>query len=140
MYSPNRDPIYAVYNYWADFTIFGNIIFEPYLDEDPIPYFPKKAPDMAKVTALTSSNYPNPFNSNTEIKFNLPTAGDAAVQIYDITGARVKMLISGPIDAGEHSIRWNGTNEMGEKVASGIYFYTLSSGDSHVTKKMVYLK
>jgi hypothetical protein len=140
MTSLNRDPIYAVYNFWTAFRFYGEIVWDPYLEEDPIPFFPKKAPDVPEVTSLSSSNHPNPFNSNTEIKFNLPTAGEATVQIYNITGARVKMLTSGPIDAGEHSVTWNGINEMGEKVASGIYFYTVSSGGAHVTKKMVYLK
>jgi hypothetical protein len=140
MYSLNPNRIYAVNNYWAEFRFFGDIIWDPYLKDDPIPHLPKVAPDMAIATVLSSSNYPNPFNSNTEIKFNLPNAGDATVQIYDITGARVKMLTSGLIDAGEHSLIWNGTNETGARVASGIYFYTVSAGGAHVTKKMVYLK
>jgi len=92
------------------------------------------------MTELSSSNRPNPFNSSTEIKFNLPAAGDAKIKIYDITGSLVKELASGPLEAGRHLILWDGTNMAGAKVGSGIYLYTISAVGEQVANKMVFLK
>ena len=85
-------------------------------------------------------NYPNPFNPVTDIKFDLPDAGYVQLVIYNITGQKIRTLVSDNLEAGFHQIRWNGTNEYNESVATGMYFYQLKAGNYHATKKMVILK
>jgi len=91
-----------------------------------------------------SQNYPNPFNSNTIIKFEITgTSGEAvqaSLKIYNILGEKVKTLFEEAKYPGHHSVTWDGTNERGEKVASGVYLYRLSAGKYSETKKMTLLK
>ena len=86
------------------------------------------------------SNYPNPFNPETNIVFNLPEAGEVQLDIYSIKGQKIKSLLNDQITAGEHSIVWNGENFTGKKVSSGIYFYKLITPSATHTKKMLLLK
>ena len=85
-------------------------------------------------------NYPNPFNPRTEIRFDLPKEGNVELAIYNLMGQKIRNLTSGSMAPGYHSIVWNGTNDIGSQVASGMYFYSLSSEAFHSTKKMLYLK
>ena len=85
-------------------------------------------------------NYPNPFNPGTEISFALPVKSDVDLTIYDILGRQVKTLISGELDAGYHSVAWNGDDGSGKSVSSGIYFYKIETGDFRMTRKMIMLK
>ena len=80
-------------------------------------------------------NYPNPFNAETSIEFRLPETGMTKLIIYDIRGREIARLIDREMDAGYHSITWNGSN-----VSSGIYFYRLQAGEFVQTKKMLLLK
>ncbi len=84
-------------------------------------------------------NYPNPFNAETKIDFH--TGGGAvSLEVFDLTGALVITLIDGSLDAGHHSVVWNGLDESGSEAASGIYFYRLSGSDSESVKRMTLLK
>jgi len=85
-------------------------------------------------------NYPNPFNPTTNISFALPSDSKVSLNIYNIMGQKVKTLVDGITKAGTHTVTWDGTNEQGESVASGIYFYKLSAGDKVITKKMSLVK
>jgi flagellar hook assembly protein FlgD len=85
-------------------------------------------------------NYPNPFNPTTTISFELPKKSRVVLDIFNLLGRRVKALHDGIMPAGTHSIIWNGLNEAGEEVTSGIYFYRLRSDDRTACKKMVLLK
>ncbi len=87
-----------------------------------------------------AQNYPNPFNPTTEISFGLPTAGPVKLEIFDIVGRKVKTLVNREMAAGVHKVIWDGRNEEGGSVGSGIYFYRLSSGDNSIARKMVMLK
>lgn len=86
-------------------------------------------------------NFPNPFNPTTQIKFSLKKESVTQLKIYNILGQLVQTLISEKLKEGNHSIQWNGTDELGKQVASGIYYYKISteSGFSQ-TKKMILLK
>ena len=91
------------------------------------------------------ANYPNPFNPETWIPYQLAKAADVTVTIYASDGNMVRTLALGHQDAGMYKTRtqaayWDGKNEMGESVASGIYFYTLTAGDFSATRKMLILK
>jgi subtilisin family serine protease len=85
-------------------------------------------------------NYPNPFNPGTEISFALPKKSDVDLTIYDLLGRRVRTLISSELDAGYHTVAWNGRDGTGKPVSSGIYFYRIESGDFQMTRKMIMLK
>jgi len=87
-----------------------------------------------------SQNYPNPFNPTTVISYQLPVNSDVQLQIYNIRGQLVKTLIDREIEAGYHQIHWNGQNEIGRPVASGVYFYILSTPTFTEVKKMVLLR
>ena len=95
-------------------------------------------------TALLA-NYPNPFNPETWIPYQLSKAADVTVTIYASDGNVVRTLALGHQDVGMYKTRsqaayWDGKNEMGESVASGVYFYTLTAGDFSATRKMLILK
>jgi subtilisin family serine protease len=85
-------------------------------------------------------NYPNPFNSITTILFDIPQECEGELVIFNILGQRVKTLYSGAIPAARNSKQWDGTDDLGQRVASGIYFYRLKTKSSVVTRKMLYLK
>ena len=90
-------------------------------------------------------NYPNPFNPETWIPYQLATSTDVTVSIYSVNGALVRTLALGHQAAGVYQSKsqaayWNGRNELGEQVASGVYFYTLTAGDFSATGKMLIRK
>jgi hypothetical protein len=85
-------------------------------------------------------NYPNPFNPTTTISFALPKAGKVQLSVFNLLGQEVKTLVNGDLAAGNNSIVWDGTNDHGQSVASGIYFYRIAAGDFSQTKKMMMLK
>jgi len=85
-------------------------------------------------------NYPNPFNPETDIEYALPTDCQVKLSIYNLLGQKVKTLVNEPQTAGFKTIHWNGRDEQGNLVASGIYFYKLNAGDFTATKKMVMTK
>jgi hypothetical protein len=87
-----------------------------------------------------SQNYPNPFNATTSIQFSLKKAGNVTLSIYDVLGRKINTLYNGTLPVGSHSLIWNGTDELGKTVTSGIYFYRLESADGSIVKRMVLLK
>ena len=86
------------------------------------------------------ANYPNPFNPNTTISFNLKEASEISLEIYNVYGQRIKVLSSGSYRAGENSVSWDGTDSGNRPVASGIYFYQLRTPKGLDTRKCVLLK
>ncbi len=102
--------------------------------DDTTPRYPRYA---------LHQNYPNPFNPNTEIRYEIPDqAGRTRVKIsiYDVQGRLVKQLENIERSAGEYTARWNGLNESGESVSSGVYFYVLRTGQVTLSRKLVLLK
>jgi len=89
---------------------------------------------------VLSQNYPNPYNLQTQIAYQLPQAGMVLLKIYNIRGQLVRTLVNEYKPAGYHTITWDGKNGDGTAVSSGIYFYRLSSQDFSATRKMVMLK
>ncbi len=91
-----------------------------------------------------AQNYPNPFNPSTTIAFDVPgTAGakqSVSLVVYDIRGRRVRTLVDSDMASGSHRVHWDGRNDSGESVSSGIFFYTLKSADTTFTRKMTVLK
>lgn len=87
-----------------------------------------------------SQNYPNPFNANTQIRFALPKAGHATLEIYNTLGQKAITLVDGYLAAGVKIVSWDGRDNRGAAVPSGIYFYRLHSQDFVQTKKMLLIK
>ncbi len=86
-------------------------------------------------------NLPNPFNPVTQIRYSVTVGGgQMSLRVYDARGQLVKTLVSGHAVAGDHTARWNGLDDRGITVASGIYFYRLKAGDYVQTSKMVLAK
>jgi flagellar hook assembly protein FlgD len=90
---------------------------------------------------LSLSNYPNPFNPETTVKYTLPSKGEVTVTIYDAGGARVATLVDQVVrGAGAYETRWNGRDEKGAAVGSGVYFARIVHAGGAMTRKMVLLK
>ena len=87
--------------------------------------------------SFLAQNYPNPFNHETVIRYELLTDGEVRLIVYNMLGQEVKVLVTGLKPAGVHEVLWDGTNNFGEKVSSGIYFYSLQMGKNSDTKKML---
>lgn len=85
-------------------------------------------------------NYPNPFNPSTVIRLFLPGEAPVRLVIYDASGARVRTLCEGTLPAGYQSISWDGLNEAGNNVSTGVYFYRMQAGKKVLTRKMVLLR
>jgi hypothetical protein len=85
-------------------------------------------------------NYPNPFNPETQIAYQLASGGFVSLNIYDLLGREVKSLVSEDQTAGSYNVTWNGTDNLGIKVPSGVYLYTLNAGNFVVSKKMILMK
>jgi hypothetical protein len=83
---------------------------------------------------------PNPFNPTTTVFYAMPTAGDVSVRVYDIKGRLVQTLVNTSKPAGEYNVTWNGFNNKGEAVASGVYFLRLEAPGVSITRKAVMLK
>jgi hypothetical protein len=88
-----------------------------------------------------SSNYPNPFNPVTTIKYEVPSPGGfVRLTVYNVRGQVVRNLVSGAIAPGVHKITWNGMNDYGKPVASGMYFFRMTASGYALTRKAVLLK
>jgi hypothetical protein len=94
---------------------------------------------VPKVFALFQ-NYPNPFNPITQIKFYIPKRSRVELSVYNILGQKVKNLVNEEMEAGNYIATWNGKDEKGFDVSSGIYFYKLNSKDYSETKKMLLIR
>ncbi|MBN2088627.1 T9SS type A sorting domain-containing protein [candidate division KSB1 bacterium] len=97
---------------------------------------PAQIPDKFSL----SQNYPNPFNPSTAFTFGLPRASEVQIVVYDLLGRQVKTLIQNKCDAGYHKVRWNGSNQQDNAVASGMYIVRMKTGDFEYIRKILLLK
>ena len=100
----------------------------------------KKEQTKKTLKGFSADNYPNPFNPSTVIRFNIPEAGRVTLRIYDVLGREVRVLIDQEMAAGRHDIKWEGNNNAGSGVASGIYIYRLKYNNEVLNKKMLLLR
>ena len=83
-------------------------------------------------------NYPNPFNPHTTIPLQVPaSAGPVRLQVFNLLGQPLKTLVAGPLAAGAHQVGWDGRDEQGRPVSTGVYVYRLETGAWKATGKMV---
>ncbi len=86
-------------------------------------------------------NYPNPFNPTTVISFQLPVSSHVDLKVYNTTGQLVKTLLTADCQLGTHTVTWNGRNDSGLSVSSGVYYYRMETGSGYdETKRMMLLK
>ncbi len=85
-------------------------------------------------------NYPNPFNPETQIEFDLPRGGWVRLQVVNVLGRTVRTLVDEPLSAGSKVVLWDGTNDHGRSVSSGVYFYQLTYEQQSTTRKMLLLR
>ncbi len=87
-----------------------------------------------------SANYPNPFNPETKIDYSINRSCQVKLEIFNILGQKIKTLVDEHQSVGKKDVVWDGRNENGEQVTSGVYFYRIQAGDYSQTKKMVLMK
>jgi flagellar hook assembly protein FlgD len=83
---------------------------------------------------------PNPFSSKTKIRYSISESSKIEINIRDFSGKLIKELVNRKETAGEKSVSWDGTNTLGQKVATGVYFYTLESYKNRISGKIVFLR
>ncbi len=91
-------------------------------------------------TFAMDQNYPNPFNPSTQIKFALPSQSYVSLNIYNVSGELVRTLVNNDMSAGFYSVTWNGMNDHGQTVSTGVYLFRVQTGTFVSTKKMLLVK
>ena len=112
------------------------------------PFAPAQSPSgfdgAPQYTNVLEPNYPNPFNPTTHITFEVKTRGHVTLRIYNVAGQVVRTLVNEELAAGRYENRpfnvWDGTNDAGQEVGSGVYFYKLTATNFTQTRKLVLLK
>jgi len=128
-------PTREVGELWQNFVSEGSIIDTSSCDSTTVET-DIEIPDKF----LLHPPYPNPFNPITTIRYDLPEQATVNIIIYDMLGRRVKTVVKTNQEAGFKSVIWDGTNNQGNPVSAGVYFYQIQAGDFVLTKKMVLLK
>lgn len=145
--------IMAENNYWKGATpdcyprfgkIIGSVDYIPSLCSDPQPSAPVVFPNDEPATPLAfglSQNYPNPFNPVTTVRYEVPAPGGVVhIIVYNVKGQHVATLVSAHEAPGHHTVIWDGTNDKGSHVASGVYFVRMAAPGFVQTKKLLLLK
>jgi len=97
------------------------------------------AAETPKVFTL-NQNAPNPFNPATSISFSLAEDRNTSLVVYDALGRTVRTLVNGPLPAGTHTVRWDGRDDTGAAVSSGVYLYRLTAGGVTETRRMTLVR
>ena len=140
----------------------AKLYFEEYIKSYPKDPMTKTAQDMLEImdhgfipkrdhpenaqandsptTFALSQNYPNPFNPETEISFQLPEDVHVTLSIFNLLGQKVRTIIDKQMATGYHTIQWDGRNDFGNSVASGVYLYVIQAGKFYDVKKMVLMR
>ena len=122
----------GTYYYWiADFDTYGRLTLH-----GPIAVSLLAVPDRYRL----SQSRPNPFNPNTTIEYDIPHTEQVILRIYDTLGREVRTLVNARQPAGFHQVVWDGRNQQGRMVGSGVYLYTLTAGTFNQSKRMTLLK
>ena len=95
---------------------------------------------LPELTLVLHQNHPNPFNPQTTIAYDIPSASRVRLLVMDVSGRLVRTLVDENQEPGSRSVVWNGRDDAGSAVSSGVYFYVLDAGKERLTKKLVLLK
>ena len=121
---------YGAASYLIDSIIITH--WEPQLNDNDFVVIPS--------SSLLRANYPNPFNPTTTISYYIETDQEVSIDIFNIKGQKVKNLVNGYKTKGDHKVVWNGQDEKGNNVGSGVYFYRMKAGEYQATQKMLMIK
>jgi parallel beta-helix repeat protein len=125
---------------YPDHVRASDAAFRLELDPETVGARPLAKAQKEEVTKLTLKNYPNPFNPETSIQFNLPADTPVILKVYNIQGQVVKTLIEKKLPAGPHKLHWSGRDDYNRRVPSGVYFLRLRAGSKVLTRKIVLIK
>jgi len=100
----------------------------------------EKAGSKMPTRFVLKDNYPNPFNPETRIEYSVPKQATVTLEVYNTIGQKVRTLVNQTVQAGNHVVTWNGRDDAGRMVSSGVYFYKLHSGSTQITKRMTFLQ
>jgi len=95
---------------------------------------------LPELTLVLHQNHPNPFNPQTTIAYDIPSASRVRLLVMDVSGRLVRTLVDETQEPGSRSVVWNGRDDAGNAVSSGVYFYVLDAGKERLTRKLVLLK
>ena len=126
---------YSMGSVWYDDFSFQEVTLVPTSIED----YGKKGVTIATEYML-QNNYPNPFNPITNIEYYVPKAGNVSLVVYNIMGQKVRTLVEGNHIQGTFHAVWDGCNDAGKLLSSGVYFYQLKGTNAVITKKMTFIK
>ena len=131
----------------------SHVIFVSKTDSSYTPQFRKGYLNNSISTDITSGsdlplptefhlaqNHPNPFNPSTDISFSLPRKSRVRLEIYNLLGQQVRSLLDDELMSGQHTITFDGRDNDGQAIASGVYFYRIKTADDVRTRKMVMIK
>ncbi len=138
--SPNsgRGKYYLGSTGWQDFAS-GNLMITAYITDTTTISGNDQVVTKIPKTYNLEQNYPNPFNPTTQINYQLPESQMVTLEIYNSLGEKIRTLVNESQNAGYHSVQWNGLNNSGRTVASGMYLYRITAGKYISVKKMLLL-
>jgi coenzyme F420-reducing hydrogenase alpha subunit len=130
---------------WHDGDTLMITPYYPITENDVFTFNPLKLLSVESQNQIPASyklynNYPNPFNPQTTIKYDLQKSGKVVVEIFNLLGQKIKTLVNEDKVAGSYTASWNGTTEKGLTAASGIYFYRIKTENFSSTKKMILMR
>jgi len=148
IYSANLiQQILAQGNWWGEDPpdenqIEGDIDYSNWLGSSPFAGQPRLASDNPNIprSYALRQNYPNPFNSTTIIEYDLPKTSNVNISVYNILGQRVKSLVNKTMEPGSYRLMWDGRNNNGKQISSGVYFYLFKANEYQSIKKLTILK
>jgi hypothetical protein len=123
---------------WQSAT-FGNIMITSYVSDTPVGMEDEHSSGLP-LTFDLKQNYPNPFNPSTVISYQIPGNEFVTLEVYNMLGQKVKTLINQNQEAGYYSVEWDGRNNFGNPVSSGIYLYRIKAGNFISVHKMTLLR
>jgi len=136
------------YNWWDNVCpeegwFFGPVDYTPWTDESHsgVYYDCTGVPEWENGRAYAGENFPNPFNPKTAIRYTVPSSGGSVLlTVYDLRGRKVRTLVDEEKSGGEYLAIWQGRDDAGRELGSGVYFYRMDIGEYQVERKMVLLK
>ncbi|MDZ7319795.1 MAG: T9SS type A sorting domain-containing protein [candidate division KSB1 bacterium] len=141
-FDPNVDPGQTYYYQLGDVDLSGNVAtYGPIAVTAGVTGVAEK-PGVAgsRMDYMLGQAYPNPFNGRTNIQFTMARSGWVRLEVYNLQGQRIRTLMSEVKSAGNHVATWDGRDDLGQSVGSGLYFYKMSAPQFQTSKRIIYLK
>ncbi len=150
VFNASTATVTAELNYWGSdcpdsSCFYGPVSFTPWTDSLHVETYYEcpgtGVDDGVPRSYALGRNFPNPFNPSTRIAYDVPApGGHVELIVYSVTGTLVRRIVSEELEPGRHSAAWDGRDELGRHVSSGVYFYRLTADDFTDQRKMVVLK